>query len=106
MYLVRMQLPVCHMYLSVKFLILITHNTGMTTSSNRRLRSAANVCVYHKGVIEQMLKTALIIVYVNKAQFKCRSFHVPNLTHSIKYMKSSTFESIKFDMSNLGLKWV
>ena len=49
-----------------------------------------------------MLKTALIIVYVNKAQFRCRSFHVLNFTHSIKYMKRSTFESKMFHMSNLG----
>ena len=39
-----------------------------------------------------------------KAKFKRRTFHVPNLIRSIKYMKTSTFESIKCDIhiSNLG----
>ena len=37
-----------------------------------------------------------------KAQFKRRTFHVPNLIPLIKYMKRSTFESIKFNMCNLG----
>ena len=38
----------------------------------------------------------------SKAQFKRRSFHVSKLIPSIKYMKRSTFESIKFDISCLG----
>ena len=37
-----------------------------------------------------------------KAQFKRRTFHVPNLIPLIRYMKRSTFESIKFNMCNLG----
>ena len=36
-----------------------------------------------------------------EARFKRRTFHVPNLIPSIKYMKRSTFESIKFNMYNL-----
>ena len=36
-------------------------------------------------------------------QFKCRTFHVPNLIPSIKYMKRSTFESI---LSPSCLIWV
>ena len=39
---------------------------------------------------------------VSQAQFKRRTFHVPNLIPLIKYMKRSTFESIKFNMCNLG----
>ena len=39
---------------------------------------------------------------VTEAQFKRRTFHVPNLIPLIKYMKRSTFESIKFNMCNLG----
>ena len=37
-----------------------------------------------------------------KARFKRRTFYVPNLIPIIKYMKRSTFQSIKFNMSNLG----
>ena len=38
----------------------------------------------------------------SKTQFKRRSFHVSKLIPSIKYMKRSTFKSIKFDISCLG----
>ena len=40
--------------------------------------------------------------FLIEAQFKRRTFHVPNLIPSIKYMKRSTFESIEFDIFNLG----
>ena len=47
--------------------------------------------------------TLIIIANVTaEAQFKRRTFHVPNLIPLIKYMKRSTFESIKFNMCNLG----
>ena len=39
--------------------------------------------------------------FFSEAQFKRRSFHVPNLIPSIKYMRRSTFESI-----NLGRPWI
>ena len=39
---------------------------------------------------------------LTQAQFKRRTFHVPNLIPLIKYMKRSTFESIKFNICNLG----
>ena len=39
---------------------------------------------------------------VAKAQFKRRTFRVPNLFPSIKYVKRSTFESVKSEISNLG----
>ena len=37
-----------------------------------------------------------------EARFKYRSVHMPKLIPPIKYMKKSTFESIKPNMSNLG----
>ena len=53
-----------------------------------------------------MLLLAILEQYIMKqnikAQFKRRTFHVPNLIPSIKYMKRLTFESIKFDIFNLG----
>ena len=35
-----------------------------------------------------------------EAWFKRRTYHVPNLIKGIKYMMSSTFETIKFDDFN------
>ena len=36
------------------------------------------------------------------AQFKRRTCHVPNLIPLVKYMKRSTFESVKSNICNLG----
>ena len=43
-----------------------------------------------------------VTVWKTEAQFKCRSFHIPKLILPIKNMKTSTFESVKSNMSNLG----
>ena len=48
------------------------------------------------------VKRILALRWDTKAQFKRRTFHVPNLIPLIKYMKRSTFESIKFNICNLG----
>ena len=47
-----------------------------------------------------------LAIKFTEAQFKCRTFHVPNLIPSIKYLKRLTFEPIKSD-SNLGrlIEW-
>ena len=60
---------------------------------------------FAKGSEEEIVainEAAFLILKQVSPQFKRRTFHMPNLIPLIKYMKRSTFESIKFNMCNLG----
>ena len=62
--------------------------------------------LYSQARADLEIQRFLCIILKNETSEQCfqqgSTFHVPNLIPLIKYMKRSTFESIKFNMCNLG----
>ena len=72
-------------------IVVQTHNSILVTQ-----KAVHSACTFHPVKSSKYNK---VFIW---DRIKRRIFHVPNLILLIKYMKRSTFESIKFDTCNLG----
>ena len=70
-------------------IVVQTHNSILVTQ-----KAMHSACTFH---LVKPSKYNKVFIWDRR-----RIFYVPNLTLLIKYMKRSTFESIKFDTCNLG----